>query len=44
MTKIKAKLSAGQSSPEALAAEVAAFDALLTKYAGQKTEPSPTFW
>ena len=38
VTKIKAKLSAGQSSPEALAAEVAAFDALLTKYAGQKTE------
>jgi thiol-disulfide isomerase/thioredoxin len=38
VTKIKDKLRAGQDSAEALAPEIAAFDALLAKYAGQKTD------
>ncbi len=36
--KIQEKLRAGQNTSEALAPDIAAFDALLTKYSGQKTD------
>lgn len=38
VTDIKAKLQAGQRTPEALAPELARFDALETKYADQKED------
>jgi peroxiredoxin len=38
VAEIGAKIKAGAASPEALAPEIARFDALLAKYAGEKTE------